>query len=430
MKPDEQHPEKIDNEIKSLYKKARELLKKPEYRQDMDIILSESRGFLSRVKEDEHLKRLGIDVQNLRKEIMCNEKGQIDFGTIRNSLPAFKNVLVPALTQALKTIPVTPIHSDDEKYTIDITNLALSADELLPENANIHFANDLFFDFSGHGNDHFDSALSLSMNEFTTTLKDLNFHYERKKMPRMSDAGVADISIRGTSIKMKWRMEKIEDRISFNVEKVKCTMRELNTTVKEAQHKILDRLALKLFNTQIKRSIELAVEKALRERLEKFSINTTTSEISASFKSSMPSFKKKNSKEEIKKALPSAEESSKISEESKIKTEVKEKVHEPVTTEKSTPSSSTEETAKTSPRSSATEEIKEESKHHHHHHHHHHKESKKPTEETAKKATSPQSSTDDIKNKVQEPMKTEVEGSKKKDAPSTTTSDSAVVHQG
>jgi hypothetical protein len=195
----------------------------------------------------------------------------------------------------LKTIPVTPIHSDDDKYTIDVSNLALSAEELLPENANIHFANDLFFDFSGHGNDRFDSTLSLALNDFTTTLKDLNFRYERKKMPKMTDAGVLDIAIKGTSIRLRWKMEKVEDRISFNIDKVRCTMRELNTTVKEAQHKILDRFALKMFNTQIKKAIELAVEKALRERLEKFSINTTTSELTSSMKSALPQFKKSES---------------------------------------------------------------------------------------------------------------------------------------
>lgn len=294
-KPEEQHPDKMDEEIRSLSKEAEILLKKPEYRNDMNIILNETKGFLGRVKEDEHLKRLGSDVQSLRREIMLNDKGQIDFGSIRTSLPALKNVLVPALTQALKTIPVSPIHSDDEKYVLDVSNIALSADELLPENANIHFANDLFFDFSGHANDRFDSTLSLALNDFTTTLRDLNFHYERKKIPRMSDAGVLDIAAKGTSIRLKWTMEKIGDRISFNIAKVKCTMRELNTTVKEAQHKFLDRFALKMFNTQIKRSIEASMEKALRERLEKFSLNTTTSEISSSMKSALPQMSKSSS---------------------------------------------------------------------------------------------------------------------------------------
>jgi len=295
-KPEEQHPEKIDAEIQALSKEAQILMKKPEYREDVNTILNESKGFLTRVKEDEHLKRLGSDVQNLRREMMLNEKGQIDFGTIRSSLPALKNVLIPALTSALKTIPVPPIHTDDEKYTVDVTNLALTAEDLLPENANIHFANDLFFDFSGHGNDRFDSTLSLSLNDFTTTLKDLNFHYDRKKMPKISDAGVADISVVGTSIRLRWKMEKVDERISFNVDKVKCTMRELNTNVKEAQHRTLDRFALRMFNTSIKRAIEQGVEKALRERLEKFTINTTTSELSSSVQSALPNFMKSGDK--------------------------------------------------------------------------------------------------------------------------------------
>eukprot|EP01103_Thecamoeba_quadrilineata_P007693 TRINITY_DN17538_c0_g1_i1.p1 TRINITY_DN17538_c0_g1~~TRINITY_DN17538_c0_g1_i1.p1 ORF type:complete len:699 (+),score=184.17 TRINITY_DN17538_c0_g1_i1:38-2134(+) len=294
-KPEEQNPEKIDKEIRELSQESRVLLKNPEYRDDINVIFNELKGFLGRVKEDPNLRNISTDVAGLRRELMLNEKGQIDFGTIRSSLPALKNVLVPAITSALKTVPIPPIHSDDERYTVDITNVSVSSDDILPENATIHFANDIFFDFSGHGNDHFDSTLSLALNEFTTNLKDLNFHYERKKMPRMSDAGVADVTIVGTNIKLRWKMEKVDEHICFQVDKVGCTMRQLNTNVKQAQHKILDKFALKMFNGTIKRSLEQSVEKALREKLEKFTINTTTHELSSSLKSSLPGFMKKSS---------------------------------------------------------------------------------------------------------------------------------------
>jgi hypothetical protein len=229
------------------------------------------------VKGDTHLQRLGSDFEVLRREIMLNEKGQLDFGQVRNSLPALKNVLIPAITSALKTIPVPPIKSDDEKYFLEVTNLSLSAHDLVPENLRLHFTNDLYFDFSGSGNDRFDSALSLTMSEFHANLRDLRFKYEKKKMPRMTDEGIADIEIDGMTLKFRWLMEKDQEKLTFTCDKVRCKIRELNTDVKEAQHKILDKLAIRFFNTQIKHGIEQSTETELMEKLKRFTIDTSSS---------------------------------------------------------------------------------------------------------------------------------------------------------
>jgi hypothetical protein len=275
--PEQKDPAELDAKFQALSRQGKELLQKPEYRDNYNFCLTELRSLLGRMKEDTHLQRLGSDFEGLRREIMLNDKGQLDFGQVRQSLPALKNVLIPTLTSALKTIPVPPIQSDDEKYNLQVTNLSLSAQDLVPENLRLHFANDLYFDFSGSGNDKFDSALSLSLNDFHANLRDLKFKYERKKMPKMTDEGVADIEIAGMTLKFRWLMEKDNEKLTFTCDKVRCQIRELNTNVKEAQHKILDKIALRLFNTQIKRGIEQSTEKAMKEKLQKFSIDTSSS---------------------------------------------------------------------------------------------------------------------------------------------------------
>jgi hypothetical protein len=274
--PEDQDPKQLDAKFQELSRNGKALLQKPEYRSNFELVTSELRSFLGRIKEDTHLQNIGTDVESLRREIMLNEKGQLDFGQVRRSLPALKNVLIPSLTAALKTIPVPPIKSDDEKYALEVSNLSLAAQDLVPDNVRLHFANDLYFDFSGSGNDRFDSALSLALNDFHATLRDLQFKYERKKMPKMTDAGVADIEISGMTLRFRWLMEKNNEKLTFTCDKVRVQIRDLNTTVKEAQHKMLDKIALRLFNTQIKRGIEQSTEKALKERLGKFEIDTST----------------------------------------------------------------------------------------------------------------------------------------------------------
>jgi len=274
--PEDQDPKELDAKFQKLSADGKSLLKKPEYRNNWEFVTSEPRSFLGRVKEDTHLHNIGTDVDGLRREIMLNDQGQLDFAQIRRSLPALKNVLIPALTSALKTIPVPPIKSNDEKYALEVSNLSLAAQDLIPDNVHLHFANDVYFDFSGSNKDRFDSVLSLALNDFHATLKDLNFAYERKKMPKMTDAGVADIEIAGMTLKFRWLMEKNNEKLTFTCDKVRVVIRELNTTVKEAQHKMLDKIALKLFNTQIKRGIETSTEKALKERLGRFEIDTSS----------------------------------------------------------------------------------------------------------------------------------------------------------
>jgi hypothetical protein len=274
--PEDKDPKELDAKFQELSRNGKALLQKPEYRSNWENVTSELRSFLGRIKEDTHLHNIGSDVEGLRREIMLNDKGQLDFGQIRRSLPALKNVLIPALTTALKTIPIPPIKSDDEKYALEVSNLSLAAQELIPENVRLHFANDIFFDFSGSNEDRFDSALSLSLNDFHATLRDLHFSYERKKMPKMTDSGVADIEIAGMTLKFRWLMEKQHEKLTFTCDKVRVQIRELNTNVKEAQHKTLDKIALRLFNTQIKRGIEESTEKALKERLGKFEIDSSS----------------------------------------------------------------------------------------------------------------------------------------------------------
>jgi len=114
------------------------------------------------------------------------------------------------------------------------------------------------------------------MRDFNATLRDMNFKYDRRKMPQISDFGVADVEILGIDIDIRWRMEMNESRLCFYVDYVKCLIDNLNTNIKEANHKMLDTIYLTLFSGGMKTSIEGTIENTIRERLLEFSIDTNT----------------------------------------------------------------------------------------------------------------------------------------------------------
>jgi hypothetical protein len=251
------------------------LFKKEKIQKDVAFIFKEIKELIERIQNDDSLKKVGEDVDRLRKEVLLNSSGKMDLQTLRNAVPALKNVLIPTLTQAFSSIPIPPINMNNEKYDVSFTNINLAAQDLIPEKIRIHFTNDILFDFSPASRDLFVSSLYVKLQDFNAYLKDMNYRYDRKKMPAVTDVGIADVEMTGTTIEIRWRMDMIGQKLSFYVDDCRCTTKEFKTTIKESRHTVLNKIALTLMNTSIKRNIEETVENMIRTKLVEFSIDTS-----------------------------------------------------------------------------------------------------------------------------------------------------------
>jgi hypothetical protein len=273
--PEKQNVESLDQELNSILDTGKELLKRPKLQEDFGTVLKESKGLIERLMEDNAFQTMGKDFDLMRKELLLNNDGKLDLMSLKNTLPTLKNVLIPTLTTTLRNIPVPTITVDNEKMFLQLSNLSLAAKDLIPEKIRIHFTNDILFDFSTEGKDLFVSRLTVLMRDFNASLKDINFKYERRKTPQMSDLGVADLEINGIQIDIRWRMEMNGSRLCFYVDYAKCVIEDLQTEVKEATHKLLDKIYVSLFKGTMKRNLESTIEETLREKLLQFSIDTS-----------------------------------------------------------------------------------------------------------------------------------------------------------
>jgi len=272
--PEKQDIQKMDSKMNSFYEKARHILQKQTYRDDWLFILSELRHVVKRLRADSHVRHIASDVAGLRKELFLNKRGEVDLQVIRESLPALRNVLVPTLTSSINKIPIPPIKTETDKYLFEATNVNFAATDLLPETLQIKLNNLIRFDFSGVGLDRLDSVLIVSLRDFHSHLENINFHYERKVMPTITDTGVVDVDVTGTSVHLRWRVEYSDGTLQFLLEDVRCQMTDLNINVKSASHSILDKFVLRSFNTTIKNRMVHSMEDVLREKLQKITIDT------------------------------------------------------------------------------------------------------------------------------------------------------------
>jgi hypothetical protein len=251
------------------------LFKKEKIQKDVAFIFKEMKDLIERIQKDDSLKKVGEDVDRLRKEVLLNSSGKMDLQTLRNALPALKNVLIPTLTQAFSSIPIPAINLSNEKYDISLTNINLAAQDLIPEKIRIHFTNDILFDFSPDAKDLFISSLYVKLQDFSAYLKDMNFRYEKKKIPTMTDVGIADVEIIGTTIEIRWRMDMMGQKLCFYVDDCRCITKDFKTSIIESRHMILNKIAMAFMNNTIKRNIEEQVENLIRTKMVQFSIDTT-----------------------------------------------------------------------------------------------------------------------------------------------------------
>jgi len=273
--PESQDVNEIDGHLRKLKEKATNLFKKEKIQKDVAFIFKELKELVERIQKDDSLKKVGEDVERLSKEVLMNPNGKMDLQTLRNAVPALKNVLIPTLTSAFSNIPIAPVILTNEKYDLSLTNLSLHASDLVPEKIRIHFTNDILFDFSPESRDLFISSLYIRLQDFNAFLRDMNFKYDKKKMPQLTDVGIADVEIVNMTLEIRWKMDMVGPKLSFFVDDARCSMTQLNTTIKESRHAVLNKIAMTLFNGTIKKSIENTIERIIREKLVEFSIDTS-----------------------------------------------------------------------------------------------------------------------------------------------------------
>jgi len=274
-KPEEQDVNSIDKELTSILDSGRDLLKRDKYKEDFVVIIKELKELFERLSQDSAVKTVGEDFDHLKKELLMNNDGKLDLMTLKNTLPALKNVLLPTLTTTLRNIPIPTITIDNEKMFLQLSNLSLAAKDLIPEKIRIHFTNDILFDFANEGKDLFISRLTVLVRDFSASLHDVNFKYDRKKMPQISDFGVIDVEIQGVHIDLRWKMDMSGTTLTFSVDHVKCVIENLRTDVKQGNHKMLDNVYMSLFSGGMKKDLETTIENTLREKLLEFNIDTT-----------------------------------------------------------------------------------------------------------------------------------------------------------
>jgi hypothetical protein len=224
-------------------------------------------ALLESIKDDQLTNELGASIKKFATDIALDSNGKVSFGGIQDSLVQLKNLLVPVIARQLTSIPIARIDGKTEKYDFAAENVVLSAYDILPDYLKLYFQTMVNIDLKEASTDKAKAFLRLELHNIKCHLKDVHFAYRRKVFPTIEDDGIADIDLggKGMSLTMDWVVSGGDkEHTSLRVKSIDVNIDDLTVTIKKAEHNIIDKLAVKVFNKQMKNEIEDELEVQLK----------------------------------------------------------------------------------------------------------------------------------------------------------------------
>jgi len=167
-----------------------------------------------------------------------------------HALSQLRKLATPYLRNYTKQITIPSIEGKDQDTYYKVENIIFQVDESKLEDALLRFTVGLKDKI----------IVELKLTDLDLTFKDVHFHYESKYIV---DDGIIDVNVKFPSWFLRWGLEDGDSL--FGDSTVEVQLSTLDITIQEADHKLLDKVALSLFSSWIKEKVRSAIESSLRE---------------------------------------------------------------------------------------------------------------------------------------------------------------------
>ncbi|KAJ1980555.1 hypothetical protein H4R35_001078 [Dimargaris xerosporica] len=284
-----------------------------------------NRGF----EEDTTTQQWSGDVRQVMHDLFYDESGKM---TVKTELIQDAVKVLPQLVQAARFLPLPRMEYADEEYEYAVDNVLVSLSHILPNN--ICLATETNVDFGEYGQSltdtmdtkaqqararahaktgthrgEHDTALSSSLSSTSSasshggtglfgrrrssssgsggmvhevafdvrnvvcTIHNAVFFYRKKKgFPRMSDSGLADITMnenKGMDLRLVVRVgDQTAKERSLRVVRVKSRVRSLSLKLRDTKHNVLYKLFSPILNTMIRKRMQHEIDDGIRHFIE------------------------------------------------------------------------------------------------------------------------------------------------------------------
>jgi len=180
------------------------------------------------------------------------------------SINEMRQLLIPLVMEQLRSVSISTIEGSNDTYDFKFDGIVLAANDIAPDRIRVKYDNDLEFDFRTLSvADAKRSDLTIYFEGMRTRLDNVRFWYQRKSFPKISDEGVANVTLDGDGMDLKFRVHVAPTAPYFHVQRVDCDIDRMKMKIVEAKHSALDKIVTSVFSGAIRKRVELAIEQRL-----------------------------------------------------------------------------------------------------------------------------------------------------------------------
>lgn len=238
------------------------------YKAHWDNLWDQLSNWFKAFHEDELNRQFGDDWKRLTQHLVYDEDGKFTFKPhLWNDI---RRVILPAAIRNIGYIPIPRAELIDEKLDLTVEGVTLSGPNLFPNVVNFESVNKFKFSPFDSIPDKSYHRIHIGMSQIQADIKDVRFAFRKKSgFPKISDRGLADVTIARQGITVAVEIETVDRRDSFfRVRSVNTSIDQLSFKIRESKHDLLYKFIKPAAVKIIKQAITQAVESSIRSGLE------------------------------------------------------------------------------------------------------------------------------------------------------------------
>jgi len=189
-------------------------------------------------------------------------------------LDKLRSALIPILADAFKYIPVPKIEHVDHNKHYWVDNIVLCGFDVIPDRVKVHMESDSDLSIRDIEVKKSRTRLVVTLKEIRTELKNMDFYYNKKTFPQMTERGKFTLRLGGdgATLQLLFNIEQnatdraprlTDGRADFTIHKMDITFDKSTLT-----HDVLFPMFTTMFQPSIKNKIENEVENSLQKLID------------------------------------------------------------------------------------------------------------------------------------------------------------------
>jgi len=270
--------ERVRSDTKDLVRRTRMMSQGP-YRDQFTILRREVNYINKAIQRDDSVQALRSDISQLGRDVFMDQNGK---AVLKPELFGDAQKIIAGILEAIKYIPLPPIHKNDENMELQLENIVLTATEVAPANIRVIAQSDMEKTGADNSRQN-DNSIAIEVSKIRAHLTSINFFVDKKTgFPKITERGLADVDLMGTNglnlvVELAPRVQKTGNNVHslFEPKNVTCSIDKLKIHLRETSHDFLYKLISPVMNMVAKKKIETGVADAIRDGINKLNTNAS-----------------------------------------------------------------------------------------------------------------------------------------------------------